>query len=104
MGDPSGIQFHVEHRSQVGGCRVVAPTGEIDIATCELFRRGLVECEGDVIVDLSAVSYMDSSGLGVLVGQIARLDESGGSLRLSNAREPVRRVIDLVGLNHLLVD
>jgi anti-anti-sigma factor len=103
VGEEPRPPFHVEH-NQLGDATVVVPSGEIDIATCELFRRGLLECEGDVIVDLSAVSYMDSSGLGVLVGQIARLGESGGSLRLSNAQEPVRRVIDLVGLNHLLVD
>ena len=103
MGEEPRPPFHVEH-NQLGDAIVVVPSGEIDIATCELFRRGLLECEGDVIVDLSAVTYMDSSGIGVLVKQIARLDESDGSLRLCNAQEPVRRVIDLVGLTHLLTD
>jgi anti-anti-sigma factor len=78
---------------------VVVPSGDIDIATCERFRRGLLACEGDVIVDLSAVTYMDSSGLGVLVRQTERLGESGGSVRLRNPQEPVRRVIDHMGLS-----
>jgi anti-sigma B factor antagonist len=95
--------FNVE-RSQVGDAMVVVPSGDIDIATCERFRRALLECEGDVIVDLSALTYLDSSGLAVLIKQVERLGESGGSLRLRNPQEPVRGVLDLVGRSHLLVD
>jgi anti-sigma B factor antagonist len=96
-------EFHIEH-SQLGDATILVPSGEIDIATCEVFRRDLVECEGDVIVDLSAVTYMDSSGIGVLVRQTARLDESGGSLRLRNPQQPVRNAIDHMGLSQLLDD
>jgi anti-anti-sigma factor len=103
VGEETRPPFHVE-RNQLGDATVVVPSGEIDIATCELFRRALLECEGDVIVDLSAVTYMDSSGIGMLIKQTARLGESGGSLRLRNPQEPVRKVIDHMGLIQLLVD
>jgi anti-sigma B factor antagonist len=52
-----------------------------------------------VVVDLHGVSFIDSSGLGVLVGALRQLREQGGSaLVLRGMQEPVRRVFDITGL------
>jgi anti-sigma B factor antagonist len=50
---------------------VIAPAGELDLASVDDFRaavdEGLERAEGDVIVDLSDVAFIDSSGLGVIL-------------------------------------
>ena len=47
--------------------------GEIDLATAPALRACLLALEGDVIVDLSEVDFLDSTGIGVLVAQRKRL-------------------------------
>jgi anti-sigma B factor antagonist len=78
-------------------------SGEIDVATSPQLRhelRAAIEHRpGSVIVDLHQVSFIDSSGLGVLVGALRQLREQGGSgLVLRGMQESVRRLFDITGL------
>lgn len=63
---------------------VIAPEGELDIATVGDFRASLSDAAregaGPVVVDLSQVSFIDSSGLGALVELHSRLRRSGRRL------------------------
>jgi len=92
--------------------------GEIDVATSPRLRSALHDrfARGaeDITLDLSDVTFIDSSGLGVLVGALKQFrdqakgsggDACDGTLRIVGAREPVRKVFEVTGLSSVfLVD
>jgi anti-anti-sigma factor len=58
---------------------------------------------GDVVLDLSDVSFMDSSGLGVLMAGSQMFSDGGGGLRVSSRLVPqVRRLLELTGVIDVL--
>jgi anti-sigma B factor antagonist len=63
----------------------------------------LLETQGDrLIVDLSDVTYIDSSALGMLIALAARLGDRGASLAIISGREGLRRIFQTRGLVDLL--
>lgn len=85
---------------------VVHLSGEVDLATCPRLRDVLAELIDagiyHLVVDLEQVSFLDSSGIGVLMGAHRRIREHGGSLRLAAPSAPVRRVLELTGVPTVL--
>jgi anti-sigma B factor antagonist len=81
---------------------VVTVTGEIDLYTAPALRDGLTQAiESGALhlaVDLRPVPFMDSMGLGVLIGARRRLSERDGRIALVCEEGPVRRVLDVSGL------
>jgi anti-sigma B factor antagonist len=90
-----------------GNERVLEVAGEIDVATSPVLRSELSDLLGDapasVTLDFSQVSFIDSSGLGVLVGALKRLRERSPEavLHVAHAQEPVRNVFGITGLDEL---
>jgi stage II sporulation protein AA (anti-sigma F factor antagonist) len=89
------------------GVRVVAVWGEIDYDVRDLFSEALLLEDGAVpplriVVDLSQVTFMDSSGINVLVGTHRQVSEARGWLRVAGAQESVLRVLELVGIDALI--
>jgi anti-sigma B factor antagonist len=87
---------------------IVVVRGEIDVATSPRLRDELTALlahgAGEITLDLTAVSFIDSSGLGVLVGALKRLrDSGGGTFNIVAARDGVRRVFEITGLDQLFV-
>jgi len=85
---------------------VLAMTGAIDMATGKAFRDALddaIEHAQDVIVDLSAVTFMDSTGLNALV-RCARQtrQRSAGTVRIRSPRPVVRRLLDVTGADRVI--
>jgi anti-sigma B factor antagonist len=83
---------------------VLGVRGEIDVATAPVLRTALTRVVASgattVTVEMSGVTFLDSSGIGVLLGAHRRLrEERDGSLRVTGARETVRRVLDITGLS-----
>lgn len=84
------------------GALVVA--GEIDAHSCGDLAAALEGVpEGDLDVDLSAVTFIDSSGLRVLVEQHQRQAGAGRSLRIVRPSRSVRRLLEIAGLDNALV-
>jgi len=89
---------------------VVVVRGEIDVATSPQLRNelnALVERGArEITLEFGDVSFVDSSGLGVLVGTYKRLREEGDrSIRIVGAQPSVRKVFEITGLESaLLVD
>jgi anti-sigma B factor antagonist len=85
---------------------VVAPAGEIDMASAPQLREKLEELldDGiaDLVVDLSGVTFFDSSGLAVLVGAVKQTRPRGGSIRLAGARPLVLKVLEITRLTDVL--
>jgi anti-sigma B factor antagonist len=81
---------------------VVAPDGEVDVYTVTHLRAALVECldagRVHIVVDLAAVTFMDSSGLGVLLGALKRVRADGGSMCLVGPTTTMHRVLRSTGL------
>jgi anti-sigma B factor antagonist len=86
---------------------VLTMTGEIDVATSPLLRAELTALLARdarrVTIDLAGVSFIDSSGLGVLVGALKRIREvnDDGAIRIVNPQPAVRKVFDITGLDAL---
>jgi anti-sigma B factor antagonist len=79
--------------------------GEININNSPELRKafdGLIEkSQKKVIVNFSAVSYIDSSGLATLIEMFQRLKKIGGSLRFSNMEQKIRNVFEITKLHKL---
>jgi len=84
------------------GTTVVDVGGEIDVYTSPKLRERLVGLvnEGAIslVVNLDAVEFIDSTGLGVLVGVLKRTRARGGSLSLVCRRDALLRVFTITGL------
>jgi anti-anti-sigma factor len=82
------------------GAMVVAPEGEIDLATVEFVDRELQLAESShatVVLDLSRVTFMDSTGLHLLIAADQRMHERGGRLVVVPGGVQVRRLLRLTG-------
>ena len=83
----------------------VSISGEIDIATSRAMGDALEAGPGPahLEVDMSAVTFMDASGIGVLLAARQRAVDGGGSLTLRAPSWAVRRLTGVLGLDELLV-
>jgi anti-sigma B factor antagonist len=85
-----------------GGRTVVDVVGEIDVYTAPTLRERLSElvAEGKyhLVVDLEGVGFLDSTGLGVLVGGLKRVRAHDGSLALVCTQERILKVFRITGL------
>lgn len=88
-----------------GEAAVLTLAGEVDVSNvAEVREAGLKLLQSDtkrLVVDLSEVTYMDSSGLGMLVGLLKRVRESGGEVAIAGARERVGRLFEITGLKQV---
>jgi anti-sigma B factor antagonist len=81
-------------------------SGEIDLDTVDLLRDSVSEIldeqSCDLVIDLDDVGYIDSAGLGVLVGTYNRLAESQRSLCIRCSSPRILRLFEITGLTELL--
>jgi anti-sigma B factor antagonist len=84
------------------GIEVVDVEGEIDIYTAPRLRELLIDLVGknnyQLIVNLDKVGFLDSNGLGVLVGCLKRVRAHDGSLDLVCTRERILKIFKITGL------
>ncbi|WP_157109951.1 anti-sigma F factor antagonist [Thermanaeromonas toyohensis] len=93
--------------SQEGPVLIARIKGEVDLSTAERLRQEL-EASLDharahlLYLDLEGVSFMDSSGLGVILGRYRRLSQKGGKVVICRPQPQVRRLLDLSGLSKII--
>jgi anti-sigma B factor antagonist len=79
--------------------------GEIDVATAPRLREQLIKLVNDerfrIVVDLSAVDFIDSTGLGVLIGALKRVRTHDGNLSLVCSEPRIVKVFEITGLNQV---
>lgn len=85
---------------------VIHAVAEIDAATSPQLREHLRDAISAnpgtvVVVDMGAVEFIDSTGLGVLVGALKRARLDGGDLALVNVQPMVMRIFTVTGLNRV---
>lgn len=96
------MDIKVNVREAEGECYVVDLAGEIDVYTSpkvkdalgELIDRGVY----NLVIDLEKVRYIDSTGLGVLIGSLKRVREHGGTVNLVCTNPQIRKIFDITGL------
>lgn len=84
---------------------VVVLSGEVDIFTAPQFKECLLDLLDDgvrrLVVDLSDVSFIDSTALGVLIGGVRRVHGAGGAMTIVVTTRPVERVLNVTGLDRV---
>ena len=92
------LAITIDHEPGRAVCRL---SGDLDAANASRLRAVLAEQldDGrDTVVDLSALGFVDSAGLGVLVGALKRFEASGYTLSLRAPTASLRRVLEMTGL------
>ena len=91
-----------------GPVLVMRLSGDLDVASAPQLRQMLVrtvaESEGSplVVVDLGGIDFLDSTGLGVLLGAVKRVRGQGGELALCRAEPQVRKVFEITHVIEIL--
>ena len=96
-----GDQLSVTVRRE-GGAVIAEVTGDIDMSTVAGLRErlfGLADSGQPLIVDLNRVTFIDSAGLGVLVGAARHAGVHGGSLHAVCSRPQTRKLLWLTGVD-----
>ena len=86
---------------------LVSVSGELDLYTADRVRRGIDEADAvgadTVVIDLSEISFIDSTALGMLVQESKRLEGRGHSLVLVTNDPRTRRALEVTGLDRVLL-
>lgn len=86
-----------------GGLCVFALTGEIDVYTAPRLKERLVAAIDEgcsrIILEMNGVSFIDSSGLGVLVSALRRAREKDGGVRIVCVRDNILKIFRITGLD-----
>lgn len=92
--------------SSVHGIRIVSLRGEVDHQVRDLFRDALFASDGAgpprTVADFAGVTFMDSSGINVLIAAHRAAQDAQGWLRVAGAQESVLRVMQVVGIDTLI--
>jgi len=88
------------------GVGLVELSGEVDLYTAPRFKEdlvGLIETGAEaIVIDLSRVTFIDSTALGVIIGGVKRLRERDGRLIIVAGSRPVVRILGITGLDQVL--
>jgi anti-sigma B factor antagonist len=99
---PAGEEFRISVRDD-DGTATVTVEGEIDVATAPALRdelyRLIEQGANRIVVDLSGMDFIDSTGLGVFVGALKRAREGGGGIELRGLKPSARKVFEITGLS-----
>lgn len=95
------LEIQVEESADHTVCR---PVGELDAYTVGQFRESLAELASAprLLIDLSAVPFMDSAGLGALIGGIRRAREAGGDVAVACSRPTLTRLLHTTGFDRIV--
>jgi stage II sporulation protein AA (anti-sigma F factor antagonist) len=101
----SQARLTISQHTTDDGVLVLALAGEIDHTTAGTFHQALTADDGSVryaIVDFGDVTFMDSSGIDVLVAANNVARAGGGWLRLAHLPKPVLQLLHIVGLDDVI--
>ena len=95
------LEINVERTDEYSVCR---PAGELDAYTVGQFREALAELaeEKRLLIDLSDVPFMDSAGLGALIGGIRRTRENEGEVAVACDRPQLTRLLHTTGFDRIV--
>jgi anti-sigma B factor antagonist len=87
----------------VGDAALLTLRGEIDVYTAPRLRQAIIDLvdggANRIVVDMAKVDFLDSTGLGVLVGGLKRVRLQDGSLAIVATQDKILKIFDITGLN-----
>ena len=106
--NPGGVDVDLTlATNEVEGATIIAVGGEIDVYTAPKLRDKITELVADgvydIIVDMEAVEFLDSTGLGVLVGGLKKVRAHDGSLQLVCTQDRLLKIFRITGLAKVFV-
>ncbi|HBG23176.1 MAG TPA: hypothetical protein DDW83_07980 [Peptococcaceae bacterium] len=92
---------------RTGSIMIIKVCGEFDLAEADNCRRQIdekVRAEGvkELLFDLEKVTFIDSSGLGVILGRYRKAKEKEGSVAISNVNPRILKILELSGITRLI--
>jgi len=94
------VEIEVEEKE---GFHIVTPVGELDVYTVPLFRKVLLKLEGerrhDIILDMTQVTFIDSSGLGSLIETYQKVTSADGEIAFVIENPRILKVFKIVNLD-----
>jgi anti-sigma B factor antagonist len=97
--------LHLETVTAGADCAIVRVAGEVDVYGAPQLREGIIQLlaigRRRILADLREVTFLDSTGLGALVGSLKRLREQGGSLGLVTGPGRIPQLFRLTGLDRV---
>lgn len=97
-----GIRLETGIR-EIDGMKVLDVAGEIDVYTAPQFKDAVNSIIDDgqkhLIIDMGAITYMDSSGFGALLSATRRLRPQGGTINLVKCNTSIDRILRITRLN-----
>jgi len=89
---------------QADGYTICRPVGELDAFTVSQFRQSLAELANNprLLIDMSGVPFVDSAGLGALIGGIRRARELGGEVAVACNRPTLTRLLRTTGFDRIV--
>lgn len=98
----SELQVHAVEKNNM---RILYPQGFINAHTVPEFEKSIQAAleakEYRILINCQSLSYINSSGLGVLMGAIEEIQDNDGFLHLSNMNETIFHIFDTLGFTHL---
>jgi anti-sigma B factor antagonist len=94
----------IEQEKTDDGFMICRPVGELDAFTVSQFRQALAELasEARLVIDMSGVPFVDSAGLGALIGGIRRAREMGGDVAVVANRPGLVRTLRTTGFDRIV--
>jgi anti-anti-sigma factor len=106
VSDQSSELFVIDVSQPSEGLYVVALSGEMDIATSPEFTSRMTRLDAvdssRVVVDLSGLTFLDSSGINALVSAAKTVEAGGGKVTLAAPTSHIRQVFDIVQLSDVV--
>ncbi|MGH9122138.1 MAG: STAS domain-containing protein [Acidimicrobiales bacterium] len=98
------VVLKIEVDETPGGTTICRPVGELDAFTVSQFRQSLAELANNrrLLIDMSAVPFVDSAGLGALIGGIRRARELGGDVAVCCNRPTLVRLLRSTGFDRIV--
>jgi anti-sigma B factor antagonist len=91
---------------KAGDVTILTCTGEVDLSSAPQLREALApvfnEVKPRLLVDLSGVSFMDSTGIGIMVNTLNRMREKNGACAFCGLQPRVHRILQIAGLLNAL--
>ena len=82
-------------------------TGEIDILSAGKFKERLIviyeEKQADILLKFDQLNYIDSTGLGVIIGAYGRMKEKGHAISIMNPKPSILKLLNITGLDKIFI-
>src|ERR1700751_100696 len=103
-GGPGGFVLTIHQEETPEGYTICRPVGELDAFTVSQFRQALAELASSkrLVIDMSGIPFVDSAGLGALIGGIRPTRELGGDVAVACDRPTLVRLLRTTGFDRIV--